>query len=422
MTEASIIDGISRSRHASGLRVVTESLPQLRSVTLGAWVGTGARDETDEQAGSSHFLEHLLFKGTAKRGAREIAETIEAVGGEMNAFTSHEQTVFYVRVPSEQLDLATDVLCDVLWRPAFREDEVETERQVILEEIAMRDDTPDDLVFDLFGAAMFPDHVLGREVIGFESTVSVMGPSAIASYHGAHYAPGNVVFAAAGDLDHNAFSALVESHSPSMVRNRPDRVELAPVSAPTPVSVIERDTEQAHLVLGTRAFAQADPDRYAITVMNQVLGGGMASRLFQAVREERGLAYSVYSFRGAYDDAGFFGIYAGTAVERVHETLEVIDAEIQRLLSEGTVTQRELESAKGHLKGSLLMSLETSSSRMRRLGRGELVDGEIPSLDELAARVDAVSLDDVARVIDRVIRDESRALAVVGPFSEQDFA
>ncbi len=417
MTEA-----ISHARHASGLRVVTESLPQLRSVTLGAWVGTGARDETDEQAGSSHFLEHLLFKGTAKRGAREIAETIEAVGGEMNAFTSHEQTVFYIRVPSEQLELATDVLCDVLWNPAFREDEVETERQVILEEIAMRDDTPDDLVFDLFGTAMFPEHVLGREVIGYASTVSAMTPAAIAGYHSAHYAPGNVVFAAAGDLDHASWSAMVEQHSPKLASNRPARVEIRPDSAPTPVVVVERDTEQAHLVLGTRAFLQTDPDRYAITVMNQVLGGGMASRLFQAVREERGLAYSVYSFRGAYDDAGFLGIYAGTAVERVHETLDVIDAEIQRLVGEGTVTQRELDSAKGHLKGSLLMSLETSSSRMRRLGRGELVEGEIPSLDELAARVDAVTLEDVARVVDRVLRDQPRALAVVGPFAASDFS
>ncbi len=416
MTEA-----IERSRFDSGLRVVTEALPQLRSVTLGAWVGTGARDETDPQAGSSHFLEHLLFKGTDTRSAREIAETIEAVGGEMNAFTSHEQTVFYVRVPSEQITLATEVLCDVVFRPSFRPDEVETERQVILEEIGMRDDTPDDLVHDLFGSVMFPDHVLGREVIGFTSTVTEMSRESISQYHGAHYVPGNVVFAAAGNLDHGQFTQLVRDNTPIDAPLRPIRTNQV-AGASTSIGLIERDTEQAHLVLGTRSFAQHDDDRYALTVMNQILGGGMASRLFQEVREERGLAYSVYSFRAAFEDAGFLGIYAGTAVERVHETLDVIHAEVDRLIGEGTVTERELNSAKGSLKGSLAMSLETSSSRMRRLGRGELVDNEIPSLDELAARVDRVSLDDIARVVDRVLRDQPRTLAVVGPFSEADFS
>ncbi len=412
---------IDHSTLDSGLRIVTETLPQLRSVTLGAWVGTGARDETDEQAGSSHFLEHLLFKGTADRSAREIAETIENVGGEMNAFTSHEQTVFYVRVPSEHLALATEVLSDVVWRPAFRADEVETERQVILEEIAMRDDTPDDLVHDLFGSVMFPDHVLGREVIGFETTVSEMPRESISAYHAAHYVPKNVVWAAAGDLDHAAFRSLLSEHAPDVLQDRPTRTNAA-AGAANAIGLIERDTEQAHLVLGTRAFAQHDDDRYAFTVLNQILGGGMASRLFQEVREERGLAYSVYSFRAAFEDSGFLGIYAGTAVERVHETLEVIHAQLDRLVTESTISARELESAKSSLKGSLVMSLETSSSRMRRLGRGVLVDGEIPTLDDLAARVEAVTLDDIARVVDRVVRDQPRALAVVGPFTESDFA
>ncbi len=414
-------DAIARSLHPNGLRVVTETLAQLRSVTIGAWVGTGARDETDVQAGTSHFLEHLLFKGSADRSAREIAETIENVGGEMNAFTSHEQTVFYVRVPSEHLELATDVLSDVVWNPAFRADEVETERQVILEEIGMRDDTPDDLVHDLFGTTIFPQHVLGREVIGFSETVAAMSRESIREYHAAHYVPSNVVFAAAGDLDHDQFATLVGNNAPQTSAHRPARTN-ADAGVTKPLGLIERDTEQAHLVMGTRGFAQHDDDRYAFTVLNHVVGGGMSSRLFQEVREMRGLAYSVYSFRAAYEDAGFLGIYAGTAVERVHETLEVIHAQLDRLIRDGSVTTTELDAAKSSLKGSLVMSLETSSSRMRRLGRGELVDGEIPSLDELAARVDRVTLDDVARVVDRVLRDQPRSLAVVGPFEASDFA
>ncbi|HEY3832745.1 MAG TPA: pitrilysin family protein [Acidimicrobiia bacterium] len=411
---------IERTELGSGLRVITESLPQLRSVTLGAWVGTGARDEVDEVAGASHFLEHLLFKGTETRSARDIADTIESVGGEMNAFTSHEHTVFYVRVPDSQLELAADVLSDIVWRPAFRPDEVETERQVILEEIAMRDDTPDDLVHDVFASTLFPEHQLGREVIGFEETVSSMTRDSVRGYHGSHYHAANTVFAAAGNLEHATVRDLADRFGPSTNGARPAR-ELAPFTRPLPVRVVERDTEQAHLVLGVRASAHRDPDRYALTVLNHVLGGGMSSRLFQEIRESRGLAYSVYSFRAAFDDSGYLAIYAGTTVDRAKETLALIHGEIDGIVRDGTITDDELRAAKGNLTGSLLMSLETSSSRMRRLGHGELVEGEIPTLEELARRVEEVTLDDVGRVVDRLFRDEPRALAVVGPFSESDF-
>ncbi len=411
---------IQRTELASGLRIVTEALPQLRSVTLGAWIGTGARDEADEFAGASHFLEHLLFKGTHTRSAREIAEAIESVGGEMNAFTTHEQTVFYVRVPDDRLELAAEVLCDIVWLPAFRPDEVECERQVILEEIAMRDDTPDDLVHDVFASALFPDHPLGREVIGSEETVAAMSRDAVAGYHGTHYRPSNTVIAAAGNLDHDALCALVGRVSPDTAAARPPRAT-AQLSAPEALRIVERDTEQAHLVVGMRSPAHHDPDRYAATLLNHVLGGGMSSRLFQEIREDRGLAYSVYSFRSAFDDAGLFGVYAGTTVERAKETLGLIHDELDRVVRDGTITDAELRAAQGHLTGSLLMSLETSASRMRRLGHGELVEGEIPPLEELARRVDAVTLDDVARVVDRVVRDQPRVLAVVGPFKADDF-
>jgi predicted Zn-dependent peptidase len=413
-------EDIRRTRLPSGLRVVTEALPGTRSVTIGAWVGSGARDEAPEISGASHFLEHLLFKGTATRSARDIAETVESVGGEMNAFTTHEQTVFYVRLPDTELERGIDILSDVVWNPAFRPDDVESERQVILEEIGMRDDTPDDLVHDLFTRAHFPGHPLGREVLGGHDTITAMTRDGIAAYHDAHYEPGNVVIAAAGNLDHDRVLALFEARSPGARPTRPARPR-ADAAEPRPVAVMQRPTEQAHFVLGVRSIPALDPDRDALNVVNQALGGGMASRLFQEVREQRGLAYSVYSYRAAFDDAGYFAIYAGTAPDRLRETLDVIETELARLVRDG-LPDSELAAAKGHLTGSLAMSLETSASRMRRLGRSELVEGEIPTLDSVIARIEAVTAADARRVIDRVFTDAPRTLAVVGPHDEAAFA
>jgi predicted Zn-dependent peptidase len=411
---------VRKTRLKSGLRIVTESLPTSRSVTVGAWVGSGARDETPARSGASHFLEHLLFKGTDRRSAREIAESVESVGGDMNAFTTHEQTVFYVRLPDTQLELAIDILADVLWSPAFRPDDVESERQVILEEIGMRDDTPDDLVHDLFTRAHFPDHPIGREVLGSHETIEAMPRDGIAEYHHAHYEPANIVLAAAGNLDHDGLVAMLESRSPESMPPRPAR-EHSEAASSGGLAVDTRPTEQAHVVLGLRSVPSLDPDRDALTVMNHALGGGMASRLFQEIREERGLAYSVYSYRAAFDDTGYLAIYAGTAPERVQETIEVIEAQLERLEREG-LPAAELEAAKGHLTGSLAMSLETSASRMRRLGRAELVEGEIQSLDEVIARIEAVTADDIDRVVERVVRGAPRTLAVVGPHEAREFS
>jgi len=340
---------IERTRLASGLRVVTESLPELRSVTLGAWVGSGSRDESDREWGASHFLEHLLFKGTETRSARDIAEAVESVGGEMNAFTTHEQTVFYVRVPDVQFGVAFDVLADVLWSPAFRDTDVESERNVILEEIGMRDDTPDDLVYELFSNAMFPEHPLGREVLGSEDSIRAMSRSDIASYHHAHYHPANVVLAIAGNIEHVEVLERVANAYPARTDERPARPRPEP-GAPVALVVCRRDTEQAHVVTGVRGLALLDDDRYALTIVNQVLGGGMSSRWFPEVREERCLAYSVYSYHAGFDDAGYLAVYAGTAPERVHETLAVIDAELDRIVTDG-LTAAELDAAKGHLTG-----------------------------------------------------------------------
>jgi predicted Zn-dependent peptidase len=416
---ASAGNGVRRTQLDSRLRVVSETLPGLRSVTLGAWVGSGARDEAAHEWGASHFLEHLLFKGTEGRSARDIADAVESVGGEMNAFTTHEQTVFYVRVPDTQLACGFDVLADVLWAPAFRESDIESERRVILEEIGMRDDTPDDVVHELFAEAMFPEHPLGREVLGSDGSISAMQRGTIAQYHGAHYHPANIVFAAAGNLAHEDLLALVEARFPSRKDERPPRPRPEP-GPQRPVAVDTRDTEQAHVVVGVRGLRALDPDRYALTILNQALGGGMSSRLFQEVRETRGLAYSVYSYHANYDDTGFFAVYAGTAPERLRETLDVIDGELAKLSRDG-LSDSELASAKGHLTGSIAMSLETSASRMRRLGRAEMVEGDVPTLDEVVGRIERVTADDVRRVIDRVFTDTPRTLAVVGPHDPIDF-
>jgi predicted Zn-dependent peptidase len=414
-------DGVRRTRLDSGLRVVTEELRGLRSVAVGFWVGTGSRDESDGVAGASHFLEHLLFKGTDARRAAEIAEAVESVGGDMNAFTGHEITAFYVRVPDHHLELALGILSDIVWSPALRADEVESERQVILEEIRMRDDTPDDLVHDAFAGALFPDHPLGREVSGSFESISGMTRDAIADYHREHYVPSNVVVAAAGNLDHDAVVATVErALPPGLGHTRPPRVDGVGAPGARRVAVVERPLEQAHLVLGMRALRRDDPDRFALAVLDQVVGGGMSSRLFQEVRERRGLAYSVFSYRSAYEETGAFAVYCGTAPERVDDVLAVLRTELDRLVSDGGVTERELESAKGHLAGSLALSLESSSSRMHRIGRAELTLGEVPGLDEVVAQVTSVHAGDVARVVERVLGPGGRTLAAVGPVTEVD--
>ncbi|HZJ25681.1 MAG TPA: pitrilysin family protein [Acidimicrobiia bacterium] len=412
--------GIRLTRHASGARVVTETLPELRSVAIGFWIGTGARDEDDERSGASHFLEHLLFKGTPSRTAPEIAEAIESVGGDMNAFTSHECTAFYVRVPDDRLPLAIEILSDVIWSPTLDAGDMDAERQVILEEIRMRDDAPDEVLHDLLSGALFPDHPLGRSVLGGHESIGAMTRDQVADYHASHYHPSNVVVAAAGNLDHDVVVNLVEQGLERGAGVRPKR-PMPAFTVPVEHTVLRRDTEQAHVGMAVRGLARDDDDRYAFTVLNQVLGGGMSSRLFQEVRERRGLAYSVYSYRAAYEDTGSLALYAGTTPARVDETIEVLHAELDRIVSDRGVTDRELEAARGHLIGSMALGLETSASRMQRLGRSELTLGAVPSLDELAAAVEAVTPDDIARVVDRVLVDVPRTLTVVGPFDPDRF-
>jgi predicted Zn-dependent peptidase len=401
------------------MRVVTEAMPDAHSVTVGFWVDAGSRDETPVEAGASHFLEHLLFKGTEERSAHSIAEDIEAVGGDMNAFTTKEYTAFYTRLIDEDLELGLDILSDIMWAPAFRPAEIDAERQVILEEINMHEDEPSDLVHELLHEALYPGHPLGREVLGERSTITAMTRDQIANYFGTRYKPPSIVVAAAGNLDHDRLVAGIERRCVTEPGTAPtrERPALAPVS---PLIVQHRTTEQAHIVVGMRSIDRHDDDRFALSVLNQILGGGMSSRLFQEIREKRGLVYSVFSYRAAYLESGLLAVYAGTAPGRAQEVLALIDDELDKLAT-GPITDRELAVAKGHIKGSLALSLEDSAGRMNRIGRGHLIHGEVLSYEEIVARTEAVTHDDLRRVADRIFGNE-RVLAVVGPFSEDDFS
>jgi predicted Zn-dependent peptidase len=401
-----------------GVRVVTEEMPEARSVSVGFWVGVGGRDESPELSGASHFLEHLLFKGTERRTARELAEAVDAVGGEMNAFTAREHTAYYARLPERELSFGLDLLAEVIADPALRPHEVEAEREVILEEILSTEDTPEDRVHQALAEAMFPDHPLGREVLGGRESIEAMAPDDIARFHADRYRPVNLVVAAAGRLEHtqvvDALDGFLADGAPGIKPNR-----AAPVTAAVESTVVTRPTEQAHLAMGWRTIDHADPDRYALAVANHILGGGMSSRLFQEVREERGLVYSIYSFTSLYADAGTLTVYAGTAPGKVADVLGLVEDEIARLLDEG-ITARELDVALGYLEGSFLLGLEDSGSRMARIGRSEVSKGEIVAVDEHLARLRALTTADIDRVLERVLAGP-RTLAALGPFNETTF-
>ncbi|MEX2659883.1 MAG: pitrilysin family protein [Acidimicrobiales bacterium] len=397
---------------------MTEAMPDARSISTGIWVGVGGRDEPPALAGASHFLEHLLFKGTESRSATEIAEAVDAVGGEMNAYTTLEYTAFDTRLPAGRLDLGLDLLCDVVSAPAFRPAELEAERQVILEELLMEEDTPDDRVLGVLAEAQFPGHPLGREVLGTRQTIEAMDGSAVAAFHREWYRPANLVLACAGALDHDEVVAGVQRRMGAMEGGAAP-VRVPPRKPAKPLQVLRRRTEQVHLAVGARALSRCDPDRIALAVANQVLGGGLSSRLFQEIRERRGLAYSVFSYTSAWCDAGSLVVYAATAPTRAVEVLGRIHAELDRLQSDG-ITGRELEVATGYLEGSMVLGLEESVSRMARIGKALLVDGEIIGIDDLVARFRAVTTEDVARVVERVLGPGERTVAVIGSVPRRD--
>jgi len=404
---------------SSGITVVTEHMPAVRSATLGLWVGVGSRDETGEEAGCSHFLEHLLFKGTSRRSARDIAEALDAVGGEMNAFTSKELTCFYARVLDDDLPLAFDVLADMIVDAKNTEADVEAERQVVLSEIDIHFDTPDDLVHSDFSETVLGAHPLALETLGTADSITRMTRDTVDGYYRRTYRPENLTVAAAGNLDHDAVVALAEDLLGDLGRPggaRPER--LAPERfGENEVHVRTRPTEQAHVVLGVPGLPHRDVDRWALRVLNTLLGGGMSSRLFQEIRETRGLAYSTYSYAASYTDGGLFGAYVGTAPGKVDEALQVLREQLDLVADE--VTGDEVERAKGALTGGTVLSLEDSGSRMSRLGKQIATGAEFVTVDQALEHIDAVTLDDVRRVAARVLR-RPHDLAVVGPFAPEE--
>ncbi len=400
-----------------GARLVTETMADVRSAAVGVWVGTGSRDEDDELAGASHFLEHLLFKGTPTWKAAEIAEAVDEVGGDMNAYTTKEYTAFYIRLLSQDLPLGLDVLGAIMTDPALAPSDVDAERQVILDEILMHADEPADLAAEQCSEAMFRSHPLGREVLGVRSSVAALGADEIRRFFDHHYRTANMVVAAAGDVDHDWLGQEVERRFASRAGGRPP-TRTPPDAPPDPKVVTRRPTEQAHVVVGMRTAGRHDEQRWALAVLNHALGGGMSSRLFQEIRERRGLAYSVWSERCHYHEVGALTVSLGTAPEHVTEVLDLVRAELDRLGERG-VSERELAVAKGHMRAETLLSLEDSGARMSRIGSSQLLHGRVIAVDELLDKVESVTVEDVGQVAAK-LGSEVRTLSVVGPFDGED--
>ena len=397
----------------NGLRLITERMPQVRSVTIGVWLMRGSRHETDARSGIAHFVEHMLFKGTDSRSAEDIAQSIDSIGGQLDAFTAKEYASYYIKVLDEHLPLAVDLLSDIVLRPAFPLEEIEREKKVILEEIKMVEDTPDDLVHELFTQHFWEGHPLGRPILGSKETVESLTWDSLSDYfRGAYVAP-NMIISAAGNLDHAQLRDLVSRAFQSVSSNGETFKQQAPKVVPQ-VITRTKELEQSHVCLGTDSYPQSHEDRYVSYILNTILGGSMSSRLFQNVREKRGLAYSVFSGLSAYRDAGNITIYAGCSNEAVGEVIDLCVEELRQLKRE-PAPESELRRAQDHLKGSLMLSLENTASRMSHLARQEIYFDRHFGLDETLAGVQRVTVDDVRRVASDLFSNGSLAATVLGP-------
>jgi predicted Zn-dependent peptidase len=412
--------GYRKTTLPSGLRVISETMPGIRSATVGIWADVGSSVERPERRGISHLVEHMLFKGTHRRSARQIAETMDGVGGNLNAFTDKESTCYYARVIDRHIPLALDVLADMFLHSRFEPQELAKEQKVILEEIKMYDDSPDDSIHDLFLQTMWSGSNLGEPTIGFAETVLALTPEDLRAHMQAHYAPNSIVVAAAGNVEHEPFVELVTEQFAGFAGTCSLPVPERP--ATTPARHLRfKDSEQAYVVLGTRGVDVCDERRYVLSVLDTVLGGGMSSRLFQEIREKRGLVYSVYSFQAAYRGAGLFAVYAGTSPENVQSCLDVIGEQFARMRST-PIGPDEFRLAQEHLKGNLTLSLESTSNRMIRLGRNEFALGRNVSPEEAERCIDAVTPDEVQALAGELLADENLGLCVIGPVDESAIA
>jgi predicted Zn-dependent peptidase len=403
----------------SGERVISEKVPSVRSVSLGFWIGAGSRDEKSDRAGVSHFIEHLLFKGSRSYDAQQIAETFDAMGAELNAATSREHTVVYSRVPDRHLEEAVQVMTDMVFAPAFAD--LDQEREVVLEEIAMYEDTPQELVHDLFSQAVFGGHVLGRPVIGTADVISTVSRRAIAGYHHSMYTGGNIVVSAAGNITHDRLIELLErfDRGPVDDARRGLRVRRPFVGEPPPgVRFQRKDTEQYHVCLGAPGISRSDPRRFAASILDSILGGSASSRLFQEIREKRGMAYAVYSFGSQYTDTGLVGVYVGTREENLQACIEICVEQIAELAS-GLLRDGELERAKESLKGRIMLSMESTSNRMSRLGKSLISDTELMTFERIFAEIDAVDVGALVELAADLLPPERLSASGVGPDENQ---
>jgi len=405
----------------NGITLVSEKIPHVRSVAVGLWIARGSRDERSSENGLSHLIEHLLFKGTKTRTARDIAIFLESIGGHLDAFTSKEETCFYARVLDEHLPQAVDILSDIISHPRFDPQDLEKERKVILEEIKTIEDTPDEMVHELFSQALFDGHPLSYPILGSRENCQSFKMADIQAFRRKNYLPGNMVLAVAGRVEHQTLEQLAQRYLGQYQTSAPAKKN-ADADTKVPGLLLKRKkTSQVHICLGMPALAFSDPGRYALLVLNTIFGGGMSSRLFQKIREEEGLAYSIYSFADLYRDTGLFGVYLGVAVEQTRRSLETTLAEFKRLLVEPP-SPEELENAKSQLKGNLMLGLESTSNRMMRLAKMEINREPYLDLGQTLAKIDAVTTDDLLAIAQRVIRPEKLAAAILGPVSAKDIS
>lgn len=399
----------------SGITVISEPMDSVRSITLGIWFAVGSRDESPAEAGMSHFMEHMMFKGTPARSAREISEEFDRLGAELNAFTSKEYTAYYGRFVDEHLFRAFEALSDMVVNSNLDDPSCTSEREVVIEEIARMEDSPDDHIHELFSRGLWPDHPIGLPILGSRETVGGFDHGQSVVFRSRHYVTGNTVVAAAGNVDHDELVALAEAKLSGLATG-PRAVR--PVAHAIPSSrlvVLPKETEQAHICYGTATMNAHHPDRFALSLLDGVLGGGMASRLFQEIREKRGLAYAVYSYSALYQDTGEFAVYAGTRPSNAEEVVTLIRTELDRVATDG-VKPEELERVRQAAMGHLVLGMESTRNRMQRLGKNEVTGGEILSADEIMERFEAVSINDIRRVSAEVLSAE-KALAVIGPFT-----
>jgi predicted Zn-dependent peptidase len=413
-----VTDQHSKSVLGNGIRVLTEPMPHVRSVAVGVWVETGSRHEPEERGGMSHLIEHLVFKGTTTRTAEVIARTMDSVGGQMDAFTTKEHTCFYVQVLDEHLPLAVDLLTDILLRSRFDAEELEREKSVVMQEIKMVEDTPDDLIHDLFAAHVWRDHPLGRPILGTREGVTGFAREQVVDYFGQHYVPPKIIIAVAGNVTHDRVVELFSAGFDGFARPGRDRSETPPRTRPG-INIVPKALEQVHLVMGFPGLAHAAPERYALFLLNDVVGGSMSSRLFQEIRERQGLAYSIHSGVQAFRDTGSVYVYAATDPPNFSKVLKSILVELRRLKKDG-ISLDELSRAKNHLKGSLMLSLESTSSRMNRLAKHEMHFGSFLSMNAMLEAIDGVRHEEVQALVNEVLDEEQLALTTYGPLNRRN--